>query len=351
VRRCDDALRSERGRLIGSPARGRVAVLRALQLGDVLCAVPALRALRRACPRAEITLLGLPWMAALAQRLRRYVDDVLVVPGHPGLPEQPAAAPQWPRFLEHAQARRFDLVIQLHGSGVVTNPLVPLLGARRSAGFFTPGGYCPDADSFLPYPDHGPEVRRLLSLMAFLGAPPCGEHLEFPPEPADEPELHDVLGAAAGERGYVCIHPGGRAVGRRWAADRFARVGDALAEDGLAAVLTGSSEETAVTAAVARAMRAPAVDLAGRTSLGALAALLRGARLVVSNDTGVAHLADAVGTPSVVLFAPTELERWAPLDRARHRPLSPSLDVTADVAVATARELLDREAACVPSVS
>jgi ADP-heptose:LPS heptosyltransferase len=273
------------------------------------------------------------------------------VPGHPGLPEQPAAAGQWPRFLEQAQARRFDLAIQLHGNGSVTNPLVALLGARRPAGFFVPGGYCPDPDTFLPYPDEGPEVRRLLSLTTFLGAPPCGDHVEFPVEAADERELHEVLGAADLGGGYVCTHPGGRAVARRWPADRFARVADALAEDGLAVVLTGSGEEAAVTAAVARAMRAPALDLAGRTSLGALAALLKGARLVVSNDTGVAHLAAAVGTPSVVLFAPSQIERWAPLDRARHRPLSPSPDVTPDVVVATARELLDREAACVPFAS
>ena len=68
-------------------------------------------------------------------------------------------------------------------------------------------------------------------------------------------------------------------------------------------------------------MTRPALDLAGRTTLGGLGALLQGARLLVSNDTGVAHLATALRLPSVVLFDPSQLARWAPLDRTRHGPL------------------------------
>src|SRR5690606_6854777 len=99
---------------------------------------------------------------------------------------------------------------------------------------------------------------------------------------------------------YVCIHPGARAAERRWPAERFAAVADALAEKGLRIVLTGTADESPTTAAVARWMSTPAIDLAGRTSLGAMAALLQGARLVVCNDTGISHLAAALGVPSVV---------------------------------------------------
>ena len=85
-------------------------------------------------------------------------------------------------------------------------------------------------------------------------------------------------------------------------------------------VLTGSEGEKPVTGAVAQAMKRPALDLAGRTSLGALGALLQSARLLVSNDTGVSHLAAALRLPSVILFDASQVERWAPLDRRRHRP-------------------------------
>jgi ADP-heptose:LPS heptosyltransferase len=257
-----------------------------------------------------------------------------------------------PRVLTRAHARRLDLAIQFHGSGTVTNPLAALLGASRLAGFFVPGEYCPDAASFMPYPTEGSEVRRLLALMAFLGVAERGEHLEFPVEEADVEALRQVPEAARlGPGTFVCLHPGGRAVADRWPPGRFAAVGDALAASGLAVALTGTAGEAPLTRAVAMRMRAPAVDLAGRTTLGALAALLCGARLLVTNDTGVSHLAAALGVPSVVLFAPDKLDRWAPLDRERHRPVAPVRDVTPDLVLHTARTLLDTETACLPCAS
>src|SRR5437763_9510990 len=133
----------------------RVAVFRALQLGDLLCAVPALRAVRTALPESEITLIGLPWARAFVDRYPAYLDGFREFPGWPGLPEQPPRWDRVPAFLAAMQAERFDLVLQLHGSGGLTNPLVALLGARKTAGFYPPGGYRPDPDLFLPYPDEG----------------------------------------------------------------------------------------------------------------------------------------------------------------------------------------------------
>ena len=119
----------------------------------------------------------------------------------------------------------------------------------------------------------------------------------------------------------MCIHPGARLASRRWPAQRFAQVADGLAARGLRIVLTGSEQERDITQAVLMAMHAPALDMTGRTDLGALAALIAHARLVVCNDTGISHIAAGVATPSVIICSGADPGRWAPLDRQRHHLL------------------------------
>jgi ADP-heptose:LPS heptosyltransferase len=125
---------------------------------------------------------------------------------------------------------------------------------------------------------------------------------------------------------YACVHPGARSATRRWPVERFAEVADGLSEHGLRVVLTGSGEEQELTRAVSDRMKAPAVDLAGELDLGGMAAIIADARLLVSNDTGVSHLASALGVPSVIVFSASDPARWAPLDRARHRCVLPVVE-------------------------
>ncbi len=301
-----------------------IAVFRALQLGDMLCAVPALRALRGAHPHARITLIGLPWSHKLATRYPAYIDEVVEFPGHPGMPEREPVRDALPDFLRAVRDREVDLAIQLHGSGRITNQLVARFGARSLAGFHDPSSQERTDGTFIPWPSCGYEAERLLTLVRALGVETRGAQLEFPVREDDEAELRALAregGWSLAPAGYVCIHPGARHAAKRWAPDRFAVVGDALAERGLQVVLTGTAAESAITGAVAAAMRHRAVDAAGPMGLGALAALLRDARFVVCNDTGVSHLAAALRVPSVVVFLAADPDRWAPLDETRHRAI------------------------------
>lgn len=122
---------------LGKSLPKKIAVFRALQLGDLLCAVPAFRALRRALPNSKITLIGLPWAKSFVDRFPNYFDDFLEFPGYPGLSEIVPQVKRIPAFFMTAQERRFDLAIQMHGSGIFANPITVLLGANVNAGFFS----------------------------------------------------------------------------------------------------------------------------------------------------------------------------------------------------------------------
>jgi ADP-heptose:LPS heptosyltransferase len=292
----------------------KIAIFRALQLGDLLCAVPAVRAVRAAYPQARIALIGLPWARELAMRFACYVDGFIEFPGFPGMPERAPDLAAIPRFLQRAGEERFDLVLQMHGSGELSNPLAMLMGGALTAGFYRPGHYRPDPQRFFPWRDDEHEVLRWLRLVRELGIEPRGTQLEFP---VAEREWADWRALGLGE--YAVLHAGSQLPSRRWPPERFAEVGDALAAEGLQIVLTGAAREARLTQEIVRQMREPAMDLAGRTTLGSLAAVIAGARLLVCNDTGVSHLAAATRTPSVVVACGSDPQRWAPLDRELHR--------------------------------
>ena len=151
-----------------------IAVFRARGLGGLLCAVPTLRALRRGWPHARVTLIGLRWAREVAARFPVYVDEFVEFPGFPGLAERCREPQAVLDFLRGAQERRFDLALQLHDSGELSNPLVALLGARRTAGYFRESHYCPDQAGFLPWRDDEPDVERGIRLLAALGVARTG---------------------------------------------------------------------------------------------------------------------------------------------------------------------------------
>ena len=308
-------------KFVGSdqPVR-RIAIVRALHLGDMLCAVPALRSLRAGNADAEITLIGLPWASELSARLSSFVDVFVEFPGFPGIPERDVDCSRIAAFLQKMQARRFDLAVQLHGSGSHINEFVALLGASRMAVFCRAGDVIPGAEGCaVQWPATGTEVERLLTLPFALGCPNTGTTLALPVTDTDRAALAMLPGATAITQPYVCLHPGARFRSRRWPTERFAAIGDAIAERGITVVLTGTASERSITRAVGERMVAESVDLTGQLTLGTLAALVEGSALVMCNDTGMSHVAAAVGAPSVVVSSGSDVSRWAPPDAKRNR--------------------------------
>jgi ADP-heptose:LPS heptosyltransferase len=131
------------------------------------------------------------------------------------------------------------------------------------------------------------------------------------------------------------VHPGASVPEKRWPGESFGLVAKGLLRRGYAVAVTGSSKEKELTCQVT-SLAPGTVDLGGRTDLSTLVALVARSDVVISNDTGPAHLAYALRTPSVTLFGPsTDVERWGPLNRSRHAVLfgNPISEVSADAVV------------------
>jgi hypothetical protein len=302
-----------------------VLVFRALKLGDMLCVVPALRALRAALPGAKISLAGLPWASRFAARFSYYIDEFIPFPGHPDLPEQASDPFRFRKFRQEMRARRFDLAIQMHGSGSISNEIVMSLGSKMTAGFHPPDRTAPDQDWFVSYPQDLSEVERNLELLRHLGIPSRGRELEFPLLDEDHQELSQAGLSCKAEPSYVCIHPGASRRDKCWSVEQFIAVAQAIRNRGLTVVVTGGRSEADLAARICGTLDGDCIDAASpNLSLGALALLIGGSRLLLCNDTGVSHIASALKVPSVIIFSQADPQRWAPADRTLHRALGGS---------------------------
>lgn len=278
-----------------------VLVLRALGLGDAVTGIPALRGLRRAWPGRPLVLGCRPAIGAWLQGLG-LVDDVVAVDG--------LAAT---RVLDRWRGgdEREHVAVNLHGRGPQSHLALLRTGPSALVAYSSPelGLDGP------PWRADEHEVDRWCRLVESVGGR-CGrEDLRLTPRPRPHHEA-----------GYVVVHPGAASGSRRWPAERFAAVVDRLVRSGHRVVVTGSASERSLTSVAAgrhRTLRGPGVvDAAGSLTLSDLADVVSHADLVVSGDTGVAHLATAYERPSVVLFGPTPPRLWGPaIDPALHTVL------------------------------
>jgi ADP-heptose:LPS heptosyltransferase len=305
------------------PDVGKIAVLRANAIGDYIFALPALEALRAAYPQAEIVLLGQPWHAGFLDGRPGPVDRVIVAPRTRGIredreaPGAEADPAELEQFFTAMQAERFDLAVQLHGGGRNSNPFVRRFDARVTIGLKTPDA--PPLDRWIPYIYYQPEVLRYLEAVALAGASVTTVVPRIAVTEQDLAESYRVVPET--EQPLVLLHPGAGDIRRRWPAEKFAAVGDALAAAGAQILVNGVGFETQIIDQVIQAMHSPAQNLCEQVTLGGLVGLLSRCRLVVSNDSGPLHLATAVGTPTVGIFWCGNLINAGPVTRARHRPL------------------------------
>jgi ADP-heptose:LPS heptosyltransferase len=250
-------------------------------------------------------------MAGVVARMAPWVDELVPFPGAPGIPERPpdGTLPAWAAAMA---GRGWDLALQAYGDNPAANAVTAATGARLVGGFAPTGATGLDPGLHLPYPHVLHEAERHLRLLEHLGLPPGAPRtLEWP---LTDGELDEAAALGLRRGAYAVLHPGATSPSRLWPVERFAEVADGLSAAGLEVVVGGVPSEAATTGAVVAACRTPVRDLTGRTSLGAYAALLRDAAVVVANDTGTAHLSAAVGGRCVTVFLSGDPRRW------RHPP-------------------------------
>ncbi len=277
--------------------------------GDVLLTGPAVRAMARTvAPRGgRVDVLVSPAGHAAA-RLLPDVRDVLVFDAPwSGYRPPPVDRARVLDLVTALAARRYASAVvftSFHQSPLPAAMLLRLAGVEHVAAVSEdyPGSLL-DVRHTRPPGLHEVEAALDLVRAAGYGAPPDGDRLRVR---RPLPDVSDLVPAGA----YVVVHPGASVPARAPAPDHARAVVAALVASGREVVVTGGPGETDLAAHVAAGR---ARDLSGRTDLAGLAAVLAGARCVVVGNTGPAHLAAAVGTPVVSLFAPVvPAERWAP---------------------------------------
>lgn len=289
----------------------KVVLVRASRIGDFVCATPAFRALRQALPKAEISLVAMSFVAELVER-SPYLDRLIPFPGFPGMAEQFFTADRALKFWQQMQAENFDLAIQMHGSGVYSNPVTLMLGARATAGFIRPGDAAGCLDAAFSMPEALHEIRRLLALLNFLGIPARSEHVEFPLESADYQAAERLL--ANLKPPLIGLHPAAGDISKRWSTDEFIQVGQALHQQCRGTVVViGNQESWLLADQVTQAIGQGAVNLAGKTSLLTLGAVIDRLAVLITNDSGPAHIAYAREIPTVTLFRHTDPSIWGSL--------------------------------------
>lgn len=280
-------------RLVAGRDGPAVFALRALGLGDLMTAIPALIGLRRSRPEGRLVLGTSGFLAPLVETFD-FVDEMIPVEPLQELP---------------VQFDRGDVVVNLHGRGPESTRLLVDAGAEHLIAFSHPD--VPATVGLARWQRREHEVTRWCRLLRWHGIDArTGDVTIAAPPQSPAPTLE----------GATILHPGAGAPARRWPPPKWAALARWLRSRGQTVVITGGDSEVARANWIAETAGVPHHHVAaGRTDVRQLAGLISVAGLLVASDTGPAHLASAYRTPSVVLFGPTSPDEWGPPDHPRHR--------------------------------
>jgi ADP-heptose:LPS heptosyltransferase len=299
----------------------KIIVLRASRIGDFINSFPALQALKTHLPAAQLTVVTLPMLFDIAKRCQ-FIDHVEAFPGYPGMADQLFDPRQALSLFSKIQSESFDLAIQMQGSGVYSNPFILMLGAKFNAGFIRSGDAPGRLDAALPLPESGYEVDRMLALTTFLGAPPAGRIPQLLTSPDDRTKSDVFLSGK--QPPYIGLHASARDLTRRWSLDRYTETVRRLQKQhaGTIVVLGEERDRDAVGSAMQKSS-IEHLNLAGKTSLDELVSVIQRLSILITNDSGPAHIAYALGTPSVVIFGSGDPTRNGPLSSGPFKILAP----------------------------
>lgn len=291
----------------------KVLLIRLRSIGDTVLSTPSLFALKRFVPHAEIDILVEDWVAPVLDQ-HPYVDKVMVLDRRGGFSARARVARQ-------IRATGYDVVYNLHG-GTTATFLTRATGARHRVGYKTYQyaqlhNHQAPPSSLLWGEPKTHSVEQQLALLGWTGVPVSDRprtHLAVTATAAASVARQLAAAGLNNERPLALIHPAAAFATKQWATENFARVAEFVTERGFAPVAIASpkEQETIKTLLDAASVSIASLDL----SLPEVAALAARAQIFIGNDSGIAHIAAAVGTPSVVIFGSSNIAHWSPWNKA-----------------------------------
>jgi heptosyltransferase II len=281
----------------------RILIVNVNWIGDVLFSTPAIRAIRKRYPRAYIACMVVP-RCREALELNPHLDEILI---YDEKKEYKGLGGKL-RLISALKARRFDIVFLFHRS-LTRTLMVALSGIKERVGIYNPKRGFLLNRKVEPQKSDAHKVEQFLNIVKAKDILPDGKNMELFISEKDEAFARDYLESQGAKEGkpVIVLNPGGNWNLKRWPAANFAELGDKLAKlFGARILITGAEKDAELGNAIAGMMKHEPVVTCGKTTLRQLAAVMKNADLVISNDSGPMHIAVSQGAKTIALFGPTD---------------------------------------------